>query len=134
MAQSDFTSLAVRYELADEDMHSKRTEVKIISDCKHSALMTFEEVEDKGSKEVYTPFNIIPDELSAFLAACESSTVVIKSLSNCMDFKAAPVPVSQDIFEPTRFLNDFAPPKLFYRTFWRSAARRILKLSKDRTK
>ncbi len=134
MAQSDFTSLAVRYELADEDICSKRTEAKSISECNQSALRTFEEVEVKGSKEVYTPVNFNSDELYAFLAAWESSTVAMKSLNDCMDFKSAPLPDSKDSFDPVRFLNDSAPPKIFYRTFWRSAARRILKMSKDSTK
>jgi hypothetical protein len=132
MAQSDFTSLAVRHELADEDMYCKRTEVKSTSDCKQSALLPYGKNEDKGSRELYTPVNFtISDELYSFLAAWESSAVAMKSLNDGMDFDAAPAPDPKSSFDPPRYLDDFAPPKRFYRTFWRSAARRILKLSKD---
>ena len=33
---------------------------------------------------------------------------------------------SVDAYEPLRSVTDFRPPKRFYRTFWRSVARRIM--------
>ena len=37
---------------------------------------------------------------------------------------------SVDVYEPLRSVTDFRPPKRFYRTFWRSAARRIMELNR----
>ena len=36
--------------------------------------------------------------------------------------------LDMDAYEPLRFITDFALPKRFYRTFWRSIASRILEL------
>jgi hypothetical protein len=59
----------------------------------------------------------------------DSSETPTTSPADCMDLDEVSVPVSMEIFEPIRRLDCFAPPKRFYRTFWRSMAGRILELS-----
>ena len=77
----------------------------------------------------YVPDNLISAEVYGLIAAWEASTLTTPSLADCMELDVASVSVSQTMFEPLRCPNDSAPPKRFYRTFWRSAARRILELS-----
>ena len=124
MAQSDFACLAVQYELADESMLVDEADVQ----C--SSLIYLSQA-GKASMEACT-VNYVTDELIAFLSAYESSNLTMPRSSDQMALDEASTSVSQDILEPARFLNDFAPPKRFHRTFWRSMARRILALSSMR--
>ncbi len=60
----------------------------------------------------------------------ETPTTSPTDSTDCMELDEVSVaPVSKEIFEPIRRLDCFAPPKRFYRTFWRSMAGRILKSS-----
>ena len=101
MSQSDFESLVVNssYEAEAHAVLSKN--------------------KDQSSREVYVPVNFIRDE-AAFEAANKMAKIPLDVASE---------PVLKNMYEPVRCLNNPAPPKLFYRTFWRSAARRILELS-----
>ncbi len=62
------------------------------------------------------PVNFVTDELLAFIAEWESSTLTTTSSSDCSRLDAVSAPVSQDMFEPNRRLNGFAPPKRFDRS------------------
>ena len=112
MAQSDFATLAIKHELSEESQKLKDLTIA-----------------KKEGEISYVPVNIIPEEVSAFIAAWEVSTLTTMSPSWDMSFDSALVPYSQDRFEPARRLNDFAPPKRFYRRFWSSLSRRILAFS-----
>ncbi len=87
--------------------------------------------------EIYRPVNFIPDEVYelirnwevAYLKQHESIQAV-----DSLDTEASNDSLSNEsIFEPTRLLMSatVAPPKRFYRTFWRSLARRTLQLEKE---
>ncbi len=129
MPQPSFTSLAVHQELADESLPKSEAGV-LIFEGKQSALLAHVK---SGAKTYGAPVNFIPDEADAFLAALESAYLTETNSSDPMDLDTALVPVSCTIFEPARCLKEFAPPKRFYRTFWRSIAKRILALSHMQT-
>jgi hypothetical protein len=133
MSQSDFASLAVRFEIPDEDLHSNGAEAKMISASKQSVLPSHARDEENAPMEEYTAVNFIPEEVYAFFAAREASNLITTSASDRLDLDAVSAPDSQNLFEPPRRLKAPAPPKRFFRTFWRSAARRILALSNART-
>ncbi len=113
--QSDFTSLAIQAELFDESQDTDGLTVAIYQG-------------EISGNLLYAPVNVIPDEVAAFVAAWEASTLATSS-SGHMDLDEIIAPVSQSLFEPTRRLNDFAPPKRFYRTFWKSTSKRLPALS-----
>ena len=125
MAQSNFTSLAVRVHDESESQHAYVAKVCIHLN-KNAALTTDVKCEADCMSNVYVPVNFIPDEVFAFLAAWDASHISKTSSPDGMELDTASLPASQDMFEPTRRLNDFAPPKRFYRTFWRSMARRVV--------
>ena len=116
MAQPDFATLAVKDELSDESQKTNETAIR----------------ENEGCISCVT-VNFIPEEVCAFIAAWDASTLTTSSSSSDMTLGSASVPFSQHNYEPARRLNAFAPPKRFYRTFWRSVSRRILALSKAQT-
>jgi hypothetical protein len=113
MSQSDFVSLAIENELAVE-----------------LAVLTTTQNKKKFSSDPYVPVNFIPGEVFAFIAAWEeASTSTAPTSSTFVNQDESLVAVSRSVFEPFRRVNDFAPPKRFYRTFWRSVSKRILALS-----
>jgi hypothetical protein len=118
MEQSYFTPLSVHYEVADDSMFDIGTEIQCTFISKQSNDPTQAK---KATMEVYVEVNDVTDEFLASLLANTSS-------SDHMDDEISES-FSQNIFEPARFLTHKAPPKRFYRTFWRSAATRILGLS-----
>jgi hypothetical protein len=117
MAQFDFTSLSAQYEAADESMFDVGTETQHTSISKQSNAQA-----KKASLEVFTQVNDVNDVLFTSLLANTSS-------SDHMELDESSESASQNIFEPVRFLRNVAPPKRFHRTFWRSAAKRILAMS-----
>jgi hypothetical protein len=131
MAQSDFSTLAVQHELVDENPKTDEVEYKCSSISEQDAASAFDV---KPSMEADVPGDFIPDEVYALIAAWELTDCSLgMTPSDRMDFDADLVPPSPNIFEPVRRLKTFAPPKRFYRTFWRSASRRILALSSTQT-
>ena len=132
MAQSDFASLAasVQEKIADEMLITNVVEVDCISKIKENAVLTLAKCKDeKTAEEFYVPVNFIPVEVYAFIAAWDTANSTSTSQSDGMELDGASEPSSQTIFDPPRCLSELGPPKRFYRTFWRSAARRILALS-----
>ena len=117
MAQPDFATLAIKDELSDERQNHKEFSIRANEGCIS-----------------YVPVNFIPEEVCAFIAAWDASTLTFSSSSSDTTLGSASVPFSQHDYEPARRQNDFAPPKRFYRTFWRSVSRRILALSKAQNK
>ena len=117
MSQSDFATLVVQNDLTEKSPESE-------SKCKEMV-----DLQDAKSEVLATCFS---DAMYDFVAACEASCMSSAYSFKCMDNNAASV--SKEIFEPTRRVTDFGPPKLFYRTFWRSASRRILALSSEQKK
>ena len=130
MSQSDFATLVVQNELAEKnpEPESSEEEVNVVSKVKQSVDLPRAKSEDNPSM-VDVSANCFPDVMHDFVAAWEASD---NASTNSLDINAALV--SEEMFEPTRRLTDFAPPKLFYRTFWRSASRRILAMSSKQTK
>jgi hypothetical protein len=112
ISQSDFASLAIENELADE-----------------RAVLTITQNEANFSSDPYVSVNFIPDEVFSFIAEWETSTSTAPTPPACVNLDNVLFPVSTSVFEPPRRLNDFAPPKRFYRTFWRSVSRRILQMA-----
>jgi hypothetical protein len=132
MSQSDFASLAIQTELVNESFNTNESEAISIAYGNLHASQTDEKSNDTKTSDVCIPVNFIPDEVLAFIADWESTKST--SLCPCDRMALIPViPVSQNGFEPVRRLADIAspiaPPKLFYRTFWRSVTRRIVALS-----
>ncbi len=86
------------------------------------------------SKESYVPVNFISDEVYALIAAWEASSLATSS--DGIDIENASVPLvsaSRNNIEPTRHIDDFTPPKRFYRTFWSSISKRIIASSRSQT-
>jgi hypothetical protein len=129
MSQADFASLAIRTELADESFDTKATDASDIAVGKQHDVQTYAENGKKTASEVYVPVNYIPDEVLIFIEAWESANWSSKSPCDSMVLDEVSISVSQDMFEPTRSVKVIAPPKRFYRTFWRSITRRIIALS-----
>ena len=133
MAQSNFTSLAVR--VHDESENQQAYEAKVCIHLNQTAALTNDlkcealKCEADYMSNVYVPVNFIPDEAFAFLAAWDAAYITKASPLDAMELDTVSLPVSQIEFEPTRRLNDFAPPKRFFRTFWRSIARRVVESS-----
>ncbi len=132
MSQSEFPSLAasvVPNNIADEILSTDVVEVDCISDFKENAVLTLAKCKDDTIGELYVPVNFIPVEVYGFIAAWDSANSTTTSQSDGMELDVASVPSLQTMFEPARCLSELGPPKRFYRTFWRSAARRILALT-----
>ena len=117
MAQSDFTLLAVqclnarRQPNVSEVYASFRIDTAAEQRAKTESLM--------GAREVSLS-NIFGAVLHT---AHETSLETMES----MDVDTAAI--LQQVVEPVRRLRSFAPPKRFFRSFWRAAARRLLALS-----
>ena len=126
MSQSDFATLVVQDDLAEKspETESCKAEVLDFSKCQERV-----DLQHAKSEVLATCFS---DAMYDFVAACEASCMSSAYSFKCVDTNAASV--SKEIFEPSRRLTDFGPPKLFYRTFWRSASRRILALSSEQKK
>ena len=114
MAQNDFSSLDLSKQ-GDADFPTNSLITKQSNCC-----------EDDD----YVPVNFISDEVRAMIKAWElarQKELELQEASGAtiiMDGHAASQ--SPEIHEPIRYITDGAPPKRFYRTFWRSIARRVL--------
>ena len=128
MAQPEFLSLAVKSN-TNEIKHTR--EVHCICAENQSAFTGAFLTSAYEGDEVSTinAVDFIPGEVYALLEAWKSSDIATMSPPDRMDLDAVTQPFSVDIFEPVRRVPVAAPPKRFYRTFWRSASRRILALS-----
>ena len=88
------------------------------------------------ANNIYLPVNFIPEEVYELIRKLElARTKQPESIQahDSMDTESSSDPrSSEDIFEPMRRMSvSNAPPKLFYRTFWRSVTRRLLQHEKE---
>jgi hypothetical protein len=132
MAQSDFSCLAVPINFqgnVGQDGVDFEKEIIIHAN------------KDKDLVSNYVPVNFIPDELHALIIAWELSAAKStrhQTSSDNAENDDAPdaamtVSFSESVYEPTRRVDNSAPPKRFYRAFWVSTSRRILAHSKRHT-
>ena len=81
-------------------------------------------------------FHSVPEADNLMTEACEQSEVKQRDLMEVSDSTTMMTPAlsgapSRDDYEPVRICSLAAPPKQFYRRFWRSVARRILESCKS---
>ena len=85
------------------------------------------------SKVGYVPINQISKEAMAIIAAWEAAWEADTSSTHGVQ---AVVEESDDMYEPIRTMgisyDCSQPPKRFFRTFWRSLARRLVQVAKKR--
>ncbi len=85
----------------------------------------------------YVPVNFIPEEVRAMIKAWQLSEQKRRELleaspaMSASNVTAALDAIDQDIFEPMRSIPNAAPPKRFYRTFWRSITRKVLEHERE---
>ena len=88
--------------------------------------------------ESYVPVNYIPEEVYAMIKTWElkhkDRMAVFDSTSQTGATSSSNAPMIDNYepidYDPLRTCSQSAPPKRFYRTFWRSAARRMLECEK----
>jgi hypothetical protein len=75
-----------------------------------------------------TPLNFIPDEVYGFIRNREMSWITWNAANS---INSESFITNARVLEPIRYLvESAAPPKLFFRTFWRSLTRRLVKRTK----
>ena len=118
LSQSDFDSLAI----------PEQSEDPLFDPCPPKSP----ELSQKKISETYVPVNVIPQAVYAMIAAWEQSKVNRQDVMDGSGSAAMTAPaslsgaLSLNDYEPMRICNFEAPPKRFYRRFWRSLARRVL--------
>ena len=73
--------------------------------------------------DAYVLVHEFSDEIRSYLAAAEAAFMKRATSSHGTENVDS---VTAHTYEPLRPMTDPAPPKRFYRTFWRSIARRVL--------
>ena len=123
MAQNDFDSLAMPAQSEDllPDAHRD-----LKPSCSDRKTAFADEDED------YVPVNFIPEEVFAMIKAWELKQRDLIEVSDSMSVSraASSETFRPEDYEPLRVCSLAGPPKRFYRTFWRSAARRVLAADK----
>ena len=103
--------------------------------CESNPLQSFICRESSFADEKYTPVNFIPESVHDLIRSWKVSNLIrqeaLESTDDAMSVEGAAASNSDDVYEPLRFLTESTPPKKFYRTFWRSAARRALQREKE---
>ncbi len=75
--------------------------------------------------ETYVPINFIKPEIYAMIAAWEACELKgLETGESAFDAR------SEDVCEPMRCMSNSAPPKRFYRSFWRRITQRMLEHSR----
>ncbi len=74
----------------------------------------------------YVPLNYINNEAYALLAAYEAQAAHHEVSDNVGESMDLVVLSTSNMYEPERIMRRLAPPKRFYRTYWRSISRRML--------
>jgi len=122
MAQNDFHSLAL----------SKQSDADLPIDFEVDKPSICSGADDQK----YGPVDSIPWEVRAMLQARESA--IWKQLEHLEATGLTSVEETtcrdhccRNVVEPIRYTTDGAPPKRFYRTFWRAAARRVLERARE---
>jgi hypothetical protein len=122
----------------DEAMHpdadDERSIADVTKDDGHSirnqiARVTCAKTEVKPLNESYVPVNFIPDEALAMIAAWESLNLTASYHSDQMDIDESVLENHVETALPYATVLPYtlsAPPKRYFRTFWRSISRKIL--------
>ena len=123
MAQNDFDSLAMPTQSEDLMLDTHHDLKPSCSDRKTAYA---------DGDEDYVPVNFIPEEVFAMIKAWELKQRDLMEVSDSMSVSraASSETLRLEDYEPLRVCTQAAPPKRFYRTFWRSAARRVLDADK----
>jgi hypothetical protein len=85
----------------------------------------------------FVPVNFIPDAVCTMIKNWELSELERQNLAEVSDpvginrVSSVPGVLNQEDYEPTRCMREFAPPKRFYRTFWKSISRKLLQRVND---
>jgi hypothetical protein len=74
----------------------------------------------------YVPENHISDQTYAFLAAYDAKIALRTHIKDDGDTMELVGSSTMNMYEPERISPSSAPPKRFFRTFWRSIALRML--------
>jgi hypothetical protein len=136
LAQDDFSCLGLA---AGQDADSQPLD---FCDGLHTSVGRAESGDSLKSSEsgceadeLYRPVNFIPDEVYEMIRNWELTYQKQQEATQAIDSMDAEAfndsRSSESIFEPMRCMSVLQPPKRFYRTFWRSATRRILRLEKE---
>ena len=90
------------------------------------------------SEDTYVPVNFIPDAVIAMIQKWETSEL---RKQDCMDVSdptginrvasAEDLMLRPEDYEPIRILREVAPPKRFYRTFWRTVTHKLLQREEE---
>jgi hypothetical protein len=126
LMQEDFDSLA----LSNCQVSCER-----IPDADH-VQPTFQVKASSSIGDKNMPVNSISDSVVAMINAWQAShTFKQDALDSAMSVKptsSADLDIRQeDMYEPVRITTEIVPPKKFFRTFWRSAARRLVQREKQ---
>ena len=113
MAQDNFDSLIIAGE-SDE----------VMLDADGPVHLTYSDDQVGTQDDNYVPVNLIPDEVRGMIKAWQLQR------RERMEVSSTDAPASED-HEPLRTCSQTAPPKRFFRTFWRSVTRRMLKGDKQ---
>ena len=116
MAQSDFTLLAVQCNRSDAMLETYDSEV-------------YDTLKMDTSTEQRAKTHTLMGAGDVSLNILWKPPTVQETSLESMDIETAPI--FQPVVEPVRRMreNNMTPPKRFFRTFWRSASKRILALS-----
>jgi hypothetical protein len=133
-AQDDFSSLGIGPDTSWQPLDGYDGLAPVERDGSVDSLKSQSPCE---ADEMYRPVNFIPDEVYELIRNWERSYSKQKEVASAvvfMDSESFTDSQSREnVFEPMRSVLAFEPPpKRFYRTFWRSATRRILQLEKKK--
>jgi hypothetical protein len=121
LAQDDFDSLVL--DLSNcHNFSSERLE-------EHSLATVSRTEVSCGGVEKYTPENFIPDSVHELIRTWQESharQLEIEALEIADDMSVEPPAATFDHVGYDEMETEPAPPKKFYRTFWKSATRRLL--------
>jgi hypothetical protein len=132
LPQEDFSALALAVssfnaysQMLDDDSYSFMPVERAGSGDSQKGAM------DNEEGEIYQAVNFIPAEVYELIRTWELSYYKRQEILDSMDTESFPN-AAESVFEPTRcMLGPMAPPKRFYRTFWRALTLRAVQRGKE---
>jgi hypothetical protein len=121
IAQVDFPSLKIAEHSDDLRLDAYQ----------HVGLVTVERMSFLEDGD-FVPVNFIPDAVCIMIKNWELSELEQQNVAKVshpmgqIGVSSYPGVLNQEDYEPTRCMREFAPPKRFYRSFWRSVSRKLL--------
>ena len=124
MAQNDFHFLTLA-EQSDE----QRSDTSLLLSPLASNLLTC------GVEDDYVPVNFISEEVLAMIKGWQlgyqkRQELKEASVATSMEIEPASFTAAANHDEPMRCIPNAAPPKRFYRTFWKGVTRRMVERQK----